>query len=460
MPRDGAGTYTRTHADYVYGEIIDQVAVNAELNDIATALTGSLTGKFWWGGTAGGTADARTITPSPSISAYAAGQEWVFINGAAANATATPTLAISGLAARTGKRADGSALVPGDWPANALIRVIDDGTNLRLAERMDGSFSGSFTGTGSIIQAEGAAVASAATTNIWANDGDTVHITGTTTITSFGTAVQAGQRKMIIFDGALTLTHGANLSLPGSANITTAAGDMALVYADTTTQLDVLYFKKSGTPIALTGNAPTVQIFTSSGTYTKPAGLVAAIVEVCGGGGGGGGVASSSGLGAGGGGGGASTMRRLLASAIGATETVTIGAAGAGGDATGGDGGAGGTSSFGSLVDAPGGGGGGGATGVGHDLGGLGGVPGTNGDVFFEGADGAGNVYVSSTLGIAGGGGPSRFGGGGRGRNSNSAGVGDAGGQFGGGGGGSYSTGSAHVGGAGFKGVVIVTEYY
>lgn len=242
MARDGAGTYTRTHADYIYGEVIDQVAVNAELNDIATALTGSLTGKFWWGGTAGGTADARTITPSPSISAYAAGQEWVFINGGAANATATPTLAISGLAPRTGKRADGSALVPGDWPANALIRLIDDGTNLRLAERMGGSF------TGSIIQAEGAAVASAATTDIWANDGDTVHITGTTTITSFGTAVQAGQWKKVIFDGALTLTHGANLSLPGSANITTAADDMAFVYADTTTQFDVVYFKKSGLP--------------------------------------------------------------------------------------------------------------------------------------------------------------------------------------------------------------------
>lgn len=240
MPRDGAGTYTRTHADYVYGEVIDQVAVNAELNDIATALTGSLTGKFWWGGTAGGTADARTIAPSPSISTYAAGQEWAFINGAAANATATPTLAISGLAPRTGKRADGSALVPGDWPANALIRVIDDGTNLRLAERVGGSFAGS------IIQAEGAAVASAATTDIWANDGDTVHITGTTTITSFGTAVQAGQWKKVIFDGVLTLTHGANLSLPGSANITTAADDMAFVYADTATQFDVLYFKKNG----------------------------------------------------------------------------------------------------------------------------------------------------------------------------------------------------------------------
>lgn len=112
----------------------------------------------------------------------------------------------------------------------------------------------------SIIEAEGADVASAATTNIWANDGNTLHITGTTTITSLGSASQAGSWKKIIFDGALTLTHSANLNLPGSANITTAAGDFAFVYADTTTQLDVLYFKKDGTPVVNSGASNLVYI--------------------------------------------------------------------------------------------------------------------------------------------------------------------------------------------------------
>lgn len=101
-----------------------------------------------------------------------------------------------------------------------------------------------------IVEAEGAAVASAGTTDIWANDGNTVHITGTTTITSFGTAPQGGAWRKVIFDGALTLTHGANLSLQGSANITTAADDIAFVYADTTTQFDVLYFRKDGSALA------------------------------------------------------------------------------------------------------------------------------------------------------------------------------------------------------------------
>lgn len=114
------------------------------------------------------------------------------------------------------------------------------------------TMSGQLTMSGKpIIHAEGAAVASAATCDIWTPaDGDTVHVTGTTTITSFGTAPQAGAYKRVIFDGALTLTHGANLNIPGSTNITTATNDNCLVYADTTTQLDILnYVKASGVPI-------------------------------------------------------------------------------------------------------------------------------------------------------------------------------------------------------------------
>jgi hypothetical protein len=81
--------------------------------------------------------------------------------------------------------------------------------------------------------AEGAAIASAATTDIGAATGNTVHITGTTAITSFGNAPQAGVVRNLVFDGALTLTHHAtNLILPGGANITTAAGDTCVAIAE------------------------------------------------------------------------------------------------------------------------------------------------------------------------------------------------------------------------------------
>jgi hypothetical protein len=74
---------------------------------------------------------------------------------------------------------------------------------------------------------KGSDIASSATTDIGAANASFVHVTGTTTITSFGIS-PAGVRRIIRFAGALTLTHNAtSLILPGAANITTAANDTA-----------------------------------------------------------------------------------------------------------------------------------------------------------------------------------------------------------------------------------------
>jgi len=76
---------------------------------------------------------------------------------------------------------------------------------------------------------KGADVASAAALSL-GTDGNAFDITGTTTITSIDT-VGIGTWVLLQFDGALTLTHHAtDLILPGGANITTAAGDIALFY--------------------------------------------------------------------------------------------------------------------------------------------------------------------------------------------------------------------------------------
>lgn len=84
-------------------------------------------------------------------------------------------------------------------------------------------------------QAEGAAIASAATTNIWTTDGNYHHLTGSATITSFGTAQQAGATKHITADGASTITDNANIICPGNANILCAVDDEFDVIADSTT---------------------------------------------------------------------------------------------------------------------------------------------------------------------------------------------------------------------------------
>lgn len=69
-------------------------------------------------------------------------------------------------------------------------------------------------------------VASASTVDLGAVASRNVRITGTTTITAFGT-VAAGTEKTVRFAGALTLTHhSTSLILPGGVSIVTVAGDV------------------------------------------------------------------------------------------------------------------------------------------------------------------------------------------------------------------------------------------
>ncbi len=154
------------------------------------------------------------------------------------------------------------------WTADPVVpqtRLIGD-TSPVLGAALD-------TGGFAINESEGSDVASAATTDIWATNGNTLHITGTTTITSFGTAARAGAWRKGIFDGVLTLTDGANLNLPGSANITTAANDFVYVYAETTTLFRVQYFRDDGKSVIENPAQATqaaLEAETNENTYAPP----------------------------------------------------------------------------------------------------------------------------------------------------------------------------------------------
>ena len=379
------------------------------------------------------------------------------INGSAANFTLTALHAIDVfvVAAGNGFQVRSAVISPATTDTAQTISAVKTLTN-------------------KLVFAEGADIASAATTDIWAATGNTVHVTGTTTITSFGTASQAGDWRRVIFDGALTLTHAANLNLPGAANITTAAGDSCLVYADTASQHDVLSYTRADGFSVKDGST---EVFTSSGTFTaKKTGTHTVII--CGGGGGGGAGGTGNGANSGGGGGGGGSgltiwFRQSLTKGTG--YTVTIGAGGAsatnGGtttfDATSTSGGNAGTT--GGNPTAGAGGAANASSGGGAGSGSSAGSPGGSGAASAAGGAGGAGAAVPAGGGGSGGGASSFFGSGGAGTNGSGAqstigGVGGTTGYYGAGGGGGAGGGSDNgtaggAGGAGAGGICIVISH-
>ena len=198
------------------------------------------------------------------------------------------------------------------------------------------------------------------------------------------------------------------------------------------------------------GNLIGQVVFTTSGTWTKPAGCNTVIVEVMGAGGGG---AGPGGAGAYGGGGAAGAYaRKLINVTLISSETITIGSGGAGGTAA--NGSAGGTTSFGALVSCTGGGGGGQSTTLTS-----GGVA-TGGDININGQHSTYPYQFSSSTPPPG---PTNKGSDcifGFGQAANVGGAnGTNGTGYGSGGSGSTNSFSTFSGAAGQPGIVIVYEY-
>lgn len=180
MARDGLGTYSRVGASAVAGTVATAAYYNAEINDLATALTASVAkdgqttptanlpmggfkhtniavatartdyaamaqiqdGSVIWCSTAGGSGNAITLAPSPAITAYVAGQVFRFI--ASAGNTAATTLAVSDLTTKA-VQSGLAALASGDIDTGKTYEAIYDGTAFQIR---DAALAGAGGGAG------------------------------------------------------------------------------------------------------------------------------------------------------------------------------------------------------------------------------------------------------------------------------------------------------------------------
>lgn len=136
-----------------------------------------------------------------------------------------------------------TSIVINDMPAVASAqrttkvpgqRVDGSAVGLTVAQILAALSASDLTVFGSqILSSPGAvgSIASAAICDIGAETEFQLQVTGSETITSFGAV--ANSRKLLIFLGAVVLTHnGTSLILPGASNITTAAGDVLELTSD------------------------------------------------------------------------------------------------------------------------------------------------------------------------------------------------------------------------------------
>lgn len=208
---------------------------------------------------------------------------------------------------------------------------------------------------------------------------------------------------------------------------------------------------------ALLPGLQSVQVFTSSGTWTKPSGIKRIIAIGTGGGGGGGGTLAGSDARSAAGGGGGGTCIEVIDVSATTSETVTIGAGGAGGTGDN-NGTAGGDTTFGSNFTA-GGGPGGTKAANGVNAATVAGGTATGGSLNIVGGQSIPGFTDDSLNKAAGGSGGGTFWGNG-GAGAVASGNGTAATVFGtGGGGGADGATTARNGSAGKDGIVVVFEF-
>lgn len=440
--------------DTVYGNNADFSRAGSNGGEATNGL--QLDGQLWIGRTsvnAGGThIDVATLTPG--------------VGTTITNAAGSITIGANGNVATTYNADAGSAA-----PTGNILNVLGSGSTTTTGA--GNTVTTVLTGLTNHSVLVGAGTATITKVGPTATAGQVLQSAGAAADPAFSTATYPATTTInqVLYSSAANTVDGITAANNGTM-ISGTTGVPSWLANGTTGQV---LTATTGSPPSWVANAAAsaftsivVQTFTATGTYTPTSGMKYCIIECVGAGGGGGGTSTTGAttISVGGGGGGGAYCRKFASAAtIGASQTVTIGAAGTAGAVGGGNGGTGGTTSVGTLCIAIGGSGGLGSAAVTAALflvsGNIGGI-GTTGDVQAIGNPGTPGMGSSTSNFVAGGnGGSSALGGAPLGTIGSLSAAGAAGGNYGGGGAGAVcgTSQTQQLGGAGAKGFVIVTEY-
>jgi len=245
--------------------------VNSDITNIlglTTPLSVSQGGtSSFIGGTSGGSANAQTVSVTPSTYALVTGYRGNFTAGFSNTGAATLAVNATGVLNFFNQTIAGPvAMTGGEIVAGDRVEFIYDGTQYQLLRSVNqpGGF-GPLT-----------SLASAATTDLGTVFNHNIQITGSATITSFGASASTVYPiYQLSFTGAATLTQNAtSLILPGLVSIVTAANDTArALYLGSGNWQVLEYIRASGSALTVPAVRGQIAGLTLSGGGAQAVGI-------------------------------------------------------------------------------------------------------------------------------------------------------------------------------------------
>lgn len=250
--RDGQSAVTQSIP--MNGYLVTELGSPASRTD-AMSLESVVYSRGSYAGTAGGTGNAITLTPSQALTAYSAGMRYFFI--ASASNTSATTVNISSLGVKNLTKQFGVALSAADIISGQVVEIFYDGTQFVMlgGAYAEGSWTPSVGGSATYTTQIGR----------WTKNGRVIHVTGLLTINTIGT----GSTSVISGLPATSLNLSANQALAVSdfSSLATSVvwiGARVDTNATTITLRNLTAAGASATSSALLGNGSSI---TLSGSY-------------------------------------------------------------------------------------------------------------------------------------------------------------------------------------------------